>query len=201
MEVGDRDGAGVLLLDEGAEGACGAERILAAAGFVVHMPTLSAAALADDRAALRELDVALGELARGKGVERERLGAVGLGRGGTLAFLLGCTRRLAAVVDVEGPVLHPALSAERPIQPLELALNFEGAFLGLFGADGPVGAEERELLRARLAAAARPFELVVAPGKEIVLDPRRSGYDEARVKGLWSRVLAFLAEHLAPEPE
>jgi dienelactone hydrolase len=165
----------------------------------VHLAELSVAALRDDRVALRELDGELEDLAGRAGVDRERLAVLGFGRGGTLAFLLGCTRRLAAVVDVDGPVLHPALSAERPIQPLELALNFEGAFLGLFAADGPVAEEERELLRARLAAAARPFELSVPSGKEIVVDPRAPGYDEGRAKELWGRVLAFLDEHLAAE--
>lgn len=197
----DHARAGILLLCAGAQADCtrAAEERLARAGFVVLAPALSASALAADRLALRKLDAALEDLARRDGVERERLGVLGFGRGGTLAFLLGCTRHLAAVVDVDGPVLHPALSAERPIQPLELALNLEGAFLGLFGAEGPVGAEERELLRAQLASAARPFELVVSRGQEIVVDPERPGYDEARAKELWGRVLAFLAQHLAAE--
>jgi dienelactone hydrolase len=192
-------GAGVLLLCADGEVAGAAEDCLARAGFVVHAPTLSAAALAADRVALRELDGALEELAGRAGVERERLGAVGFGRGGTLAFLLGCTRRLAAVVDVDGPVLYPALSAERPIQPLELALNLEGSFLGVFAAEGPFGAEERELLRASLAAAARPFEIVVTSGGSAIVDPRAAGYDEARAKELWAGLLAFLREHLAAE--
>jgi len=193
--------AGVLLIHEGKPSGVSraAERRLAGTGLVVLAAELAPEVMASDRPALREIERALEALAQRSGVDRARLAAVGFGRGGTLAFLLGCARRLTAVVDVDGPVLYPELSAARPIQPLELALNLEGAFLGLFAADGPVGAEERELLRARLSAAARPFELSVSSGKEIVVDPRGLGYDEGRAKELWERVLAFLEEHLAAE--
>lgn len=152
--------------------------------FVVELHALSRLAQDSDRHARVELDHALEGLARRPGVDRTRLAALGFGRGGTLAFLLGCTRDLAAVVDVEGPVLYPALSAEHPIQPLELALNFGGAFLGVFSSvSGRVGREELELLRQSLSSAARPFDIVVGPRT----------LDEA----LWPRVLAFLGEHLA----
>jgi dienelactone hydrolase len=175
-------GAAVVLL-RGAELAGELpEAPLREAGLVVVEPELPADVLVSDRSALRALDPVLESVARRSDVERERIGVVGLGRGGTLAFLLGCTRRVAAVVDVDGPVLYPALSAERPIQPLELALNLEGAFLGVFTASADRAGEIEELRR-RLASAARPFELVV--------DPRESD--------LWPRVLAFLEEHLAPD--
>lgn len=181
-----QEGAAILLLsgDAPPDDVRVARERLVEAGFVVHAPVLSAGALAADRRALQEIDAALESLARRPGVERERLGVVGLGRGGTLAFLLGCTRRLAAVVDVDGPVLYPSLSAERPIQPLELALNLEGAFLGVFsGPPGPVGDEEIALLRERLSSAARPFDIVVGElGDE-----------------LWPRLLAFLRQSLAGE--
>jgi carboxymethylenebutenolidase len=156
------------------------------AGFLVHELVLSGA-LADDRREVQEIDEALSVLASRAGVGRERLGVVGFGRGGTLAFLLGCTRRVGAVVDLDGPVLYPELSAGRPIQPLELALNLEGSFLGVFsGPSGPVGEEEITLLRERLSSAARPFDIVVGPR---VLD-----------EGLWPRLLAFLRQSLV-EPE
>jgi dienelactone hydrolase len=162
---------------------------------------LSPAALASDRRALPELERALDALRARPGVDPERVGVLGLGRGGTLAFLLGCARRVAAVVDVEGPLSYPMLSAERPIQPLELALNLEGAFLGVFAATGSVDAQQRALLRIRLASAARPFELVELPGEGgSFFDPRARGYDARRAEGLCERVLAFLAAHLAPEP-
>jgi len=195
--------AGVLLVHEpGAAGAFADDALarLERAGFVARAHALSSAALESDRRAPLELDRALAELRATHGVDGERVGVLGFGRGGTLAFLLGCTRRLAALVDVEGPVLHRSLSPERPTQPLELALNLEGAFLGVFAERGAVGAEERALLRERLSSAARPFELVIPPGVgPSFFDPRAPGYDAARTAEAWARALAFLHEHLAAE--
>jgi len=189
MRTPDPRSASVLLLHEPslarATVDAAIERLLKH-GFLAEGHELSSQAMQSDRRARGELDQALAVLGERSGVVGERLGVLGFGRGGTLAFLLGCTRRIAAVVDVDGPVLHPALSVERPIQPLELVLNFEGAFLGLFHAHGAVGSEEIELLRARLAAAARPFDVVVSP------------YAHGEVP--WPRVLAFLDEHLGSDP-
>jgi hypothetical protein len=98
-------------------------------------------------------------------------------------------------------VLYPALSADRPTHPLELALNFEGAFLGLFARGGPVGAEERALLGSRLTSAARPHELLLHDGGPGLFDPRASGYDAGRAEELAERVCAFLAENLVTESD
>lgn len=156
-------------------------------------------ALRSDRAAPGELGPALEALGRRSEVDPERLGVLGLGRAGTLAFLLGCAHRLAVTVDVDGPVLHAALSPERPTQPLELALNLEGSFLGLFAGDGAVGAEEQRLLAERLTAAARPFALRAHPGPSFLgLGP--SGYDGERLEGLLRALVPFLRETFAPEP-
>lgn len=172
----------------GAAQARAARERLGSAERLVACHALSPLAQGSDRGARVELDAALEGLARRPEIDRARLAVLGFGRGGTLAFLLGCTRELAAVVDVEGTVLYPSLSAEHPIQPLELALNFGGAFLGLFSsASGRVGREELELLRQSLSSAARPFDIVVAPR---MLDEE-----------LWPRVLAFLGAHLAGEPD
>jgi dienelactone hydrolase len=195
------EGAGVLLLvDRRAHAALAAdsECRLADLGLAVLVPELAPETLEADRAALREIERALDELERRPGIDRERLAAVGFGRGGTLAFLLGCARRLAAVVDVDGPVLYPELSPARPIQPVELALNFEGAFLGAFAARDPsVTDEELAFLRERLEAAARPHELVRMSGASPrAWDPARD--DEAPVRDeLWRRLEAFLRESLA----
>jgi dienelactone hydrolase len=178
---------------------------LRAAGHVAEAHALSDVARASDRKALPELDAALDRLAARSGTPRERAVVLGLGRGGTLAFLVGCTRRVAAVVDVDGPVLHAELSPERPTQPLELALNLEGAFLGLFSDGGPVGAEEHTLLGARLRAGARPYLLAAYPSDaarygEGVGGAHAAGYHAAPVPELARRVLAFLAAGL-PDDE
>jgi len=172
----------------------GAERI-ASAGYAVFLPQLDDSA---DRDALSALGVVLDALSRIDDVDAERVAVMGFGRGGTLAFLLGCTRRLAGVIDVEGAVLYPELSPARPIQPLELALNLEGDFLAFFaGASVLVSGNEIELLRARLSSAARPCDIVVYPGaQEGFHDRRRPGFDPACAEDLWRRVLAFLRANL-----
>ena len=187
-------GAGVLVLVEGAARvsvAVEAERRLGGLGLEVLVPELSAEALEADRPALRELERALGELERRPGIDRARLAAVGFGRGGTLAFLLGCARRLAAVVDVDGPVLYPELSSAQPIQPLELGLNLEGAFLGVFAGREPrVTDEELGLLRDRLEAAARPHEIVVLD------DACTAQSDAIASEEVWNLLADFLVESL-----
>jgi dienelactone hydrolase len=159
--------------------------------------TLSRLALEDDRVARAELERDLAEIEGGGDVDRRRLAVFGVGRGGTLAFLLGCARTVAAVIDVDGPVLYPELSSARPMQPLELYLNFEGALLGVFGETGPVGRRERELLAQRLAAGSKDHELLTLAGGEIVVDPAHPGYDAARAGELWRRVDAFLRARAA----
>ena len=95
----------------------GAERV-ACAGFAVFKPEFDEPA---DRAALAALGLVLDALSRRAEVDPERVAVLGFGRGGTLAFLLGCTRRLAAVIPVpereaddrdERDQRHPPRSSE-----------------------------------------------------------------------------------------
>lgn len=153
---------GVLLLVDGAH----ADLVLEATerfadeGRRVLVPAIERADWDADRRAIREIGARADAWRAGGEVDDERLAVVGFGRGGTLAFLLGCAQRFEAVVDVDGPVLYPGLGPDRPTQPLELGLNLEGAFLGSFAEAHPgVDAEQLALLRERLTAAARPFEL------------------------------------------
>ena len=110
-----------------------AREVLAAAGFTLLAPRPADGAswsAQPDRRALAELECALAWLAARDDVDGRRLAAVGSGRGGTLAYLLGCTsRRVAAVVASRAAVVYPALDASRPTQPLELALNLSAPLL------------------------------------------------------------------------
>jgi dienelactone hydrolase len=177
--------AGVLLLVDGAQvpGLVDEARAhFEHGGRRVLAPELERADWDSDRGALRALGARADAWRESGQVDPDRLAVVGFGRGGTLAFLLGCAQRFEAVVDVDGPVLHPELGPERPTQPLELALNLEGAFLGAFGRT--TEDQELELLRQRLTAAARPFEL-----------ERHAGAADAsawRAAGLLERASAFL---------
>lgn len=190
-----RGAPGILVLAE--ERCADAVRALrqlgAGAGWLVEAPQLSVRALADDRAAVAELALCRDALVRA-GADPERLALAGLGRGGTLAFLCACAWRVAATVDVEGPVVHAALSRERPIQPLELALNFEGALLVVRAPASALSDEELAHLEARLSSAGRPCAIVVAP--ELALADSAE-----RAQALAGRVFSYLVENCAEESD
>jgi hypothetical protein len=164
-----------------------------AGGWHVAVPPLSERALADDRAAVTELSAARDAIVHG-GADPARLALAGCERGGTLAFLCACAWRVRATVDVEGPFVHAALTRERPIQPLELALNFEGALLVVRAPASALSDEELAHLEARLSSAGRPCAIVVAP--ELALtDPAE------RARALAGRVFSYLLENCAAEPD
>jgi len=185
---------GLLVLGEERHAALAATLVAAAAGrgFACAAPALSSRALADDRAALAELATERDRLVR-DGADPARLALLGLGRGGTLAFLCACAWRVAATVDVEGPVVHATLSKERPIQPLELALNFEGALLVVRAPESALSDEELAHLEARLSSAGRPCAIVTAAE---LAPPAPT---EAGARALAARIFAFLDENLAEE--
>lgn len=168
--------------------ACIAPDLFARGGAAGAEPSWAALS---DRVAVRDLDAAVAWLGAREGVDAERVAAVGLGGGGTLAFLLGCrSDRASAVVDVGGPLAYPALSAAKPSQPLELALNLACPLLALVGADDPATPPgEVELARRVLSQFAKHFDIVAYPAAgPPILDVRRS--DAAA--DAWERILGFL---------
>ncbi len=109
----------------------------------------------------------LARLADQPGMDREREPVLaGLGRGGTLAFLAACTAaRAGGVVLVGAPLVYSELGPERPVQPLELALNLACPCLLVWGTDDPATpAAERERARQVLSQFSRSFDIVALPG-------------------------------------
>lgn len=152
-----------------------------------------------DRRALADLDAAAAHLAALPGVADDCIAAVGFCMGGNLAFQLGCTStRLAAIVDFYGRPLYAELSANKPIQPVELTLNLDRPLLAFFGGrDASIPATEVELLREALEAGAKNFELVIYPEADhSFFNDLRHRYDEASARDAWQRTLAFLHEVL-----
>ena len=133
---------------------------LEARGRVVARLTITESA---DRPALRELAAALELLRAREGVDGQRIELLGLGRGATLSFLYACqTGGLLAVAMWGGELVRDALDAERPFQPLEMALGLEAPLLVHVGAQTPAGAPERvELIRSTFAQFARDVEFEV----------------------------------------
>lgn len=204
--------AGLVLVDDGCgpDPASVAER-LAAAGYVVLVPDLREPGAAEhggadldrrgDRAALADLDLAVEKLERDPEVDPRRIGALGLGAGGTLAFLLGChSRRVAAAVDLHGPVRRLELNSLHPVQPLEMSLNLSCPLLAAFGERDPsIPPADVDELRARLAAFAKTADVRVLPGPgRGNLNPLDPAWDASAAEATWDLVLAFLGETLAP---
>jgi dienelactone hydrolase len=177
-------------------GWCAAVELRArAAAFVVYELALEDLPTAD-RAALAELDRAFVALRARTDVDPARISALGCARGGTLAFLLGCTARgLASAAALGGALVYPRLSAERPIQPLELALNLGNSFHGFHGdADPEFTAADLAEARAKLAQFARDATFHAQPGAGAGWhDPTHSGYRPAALAAALERALAELA--------
>ena len=157
-------------------------------GFVALAPELESGAEAlTDRQAVARLDAAAAHLERDPDVDAESIAVFGRGTAGAHAFLLGCqSRRIAAVVDWGSPVVYPELSGERPVQPLEMALNLSAPMLGVYAdGDATVPPEHVDALEETLARFALSLELLRVPA-----------WGEAATATAWSRTAAFLAESL-----
>jgi dipeptidyl aminopeptidase/acylaminoacyl peptidase len=152
-----------------------------------------------DRVAVLDLEAALGALADRDGVDGGRLAVVGLGAGGTLAFLAGCaSRRVAAVVVAGGSLVRGALDAAHPTEPLELALNLGAPVLVLHGTDDPATPPEQSAqVEVALSRSFRAFELERVRGLgSRFLDPGAPGYHPDAARAVGVRIVRFLRESL-----
>lgn len=135
-----------------------AERALAEAGFVLGEVELDPTS---DRGSLGRIESALGELIARPGVDARNLGVIGLGLGGTLALLAGCTsRRVRAVASIQPVLVFKDLSAARPFQPIELLLNLDVPMLALVDESDPrTPPEHVALFRRQCELGAKNVEL------------------------------------------
>lgn len=155
-----------------------------------------------DRRAVGDLEGAAARLAEEPGVDGDALGVLGFCMGGLYAYLLGChSRRIGAVVDFYGRIVYPELSAEKPSQPLELALNLDAPLLAFFGeADASIPGEHVELMERTLGQFAKPCEIVRVPGaRHGFLNHLRDSFLAVEAEAAWNRTLDFLTENLPIE--
>jgi carboxymethylenebutenolidase len=153
-----------------------------------------------DRRVLGDLEGALVHLASDPEVDAKRLGAVGFCMGGNYAYLLGCkSTRVRAVVDFYGRFIYKELTANKPIQPLEMALNLSCPLLALFGEEDPsISRADVEKLRTVLTQFAKEFTIVTFPGAgHGFLNDRRKSYDKDAAEKAWKLAVDFLREHLS----
>jgi carboxymethylenebutenolidase len=153
-----------------------------------------------DRRVLGDLEGALVHLASDPEVDAKRLGAVGFCMGGNYAYLLGCkSMRVRAVVDFYGRFIYKDLTANKPMQPLEMALNLSCPLLALFGEEDPsISRADIEKLRTVLTQFAKDFTIVTFPGAgHGFLNDRRKSYDKVAAEKAWKLAVDFLREHLS----
>ena len=159
----------------------------------------AAVASLPDRRVLGDLEGALDRLAADPQVDAKRLAAVGFCMGGNYAYLLGCaSRRVSAVVDFYGRFIYRELSPNKPVQPLELALNLSCPMLAMFGERDPsITAEDVENLRKVMDQFAREATVVTFPGVgHGFMNDRRRSYDRETAEKAWGMAVDFLQEHL-----
>jgi len=153
-----------------------------------------------DRRVLGDLDGALVHLASDAHVDARRLGAIGFCMGGNYAYLLGCkSTRLSCVVDFYGRFIYKELTANKPIQPLEMALNLSCPLLAIFGEQDPsISLADVEKFRTTLEQFSKEFTIVTFPGAgHGFLNDRRKSYDADAAAKAWKLAVEFLREHLA----
>ncbi len=154
-----------------------------------------------DRRVLGDLEGALVHLSRDAHIDPSALAAVGFCMGGNYALLLGCTsRRLRAVVDFYGRFVYRDLSANKPIQPLEILLNLSVPLLAMFGEDDPsIELTDVERLRVALDRFAKEHTVLTFSGVgHGFMNNRRKSYDRAAAERAWKLAVDFLREHVIP---
>jgi carboxymethylenebutenolidase len=152
-----------------------------------------------DRRVLGDLEGALVHLANDPEVDAKRLGAIGFCMGGNYAYLLGCkSTRARCVVDFYGRFIYRELTAEKPIQPLEMALNLSCPLLAIFGEEDPsISRDDVEKFRRTLEQFSKEFTIVTFPGAgHGFLNDRRKSYDATVAEKAWKLAIEFLREHL-----
>jgi dienelactone hydrolase len=178
-----------LLVVEAADALLDSEQVaLESAGLVVARHQVNEPS---DRPALRAISEALDALTARPDVDEERVAVLGLERGATLSFLRACqSGGVAALALWGGELVRDTLDAERPFQPLEMALGLEAPLLAHVGGLTPAGAEARlEHIRATLSQFARRFDIVAHARAGELLE------GEARSAALQNTV-EFLVEEL-----
>jgi carboxymethylenebutenolidase len=177
---------------------------LARAGFVALAPDLFHGRIADDQVTAEQLskeldrecadadlESAVAELFNQHATTGAKVGALGLGLGGSLAlFLSSRHRRIGAAVDLYGaqPELLPEL--ERVAAPVLAIFAGEGES----ASESSIGAFEAGLQRAGVRAS---VEVKAGVQNGYMNDARPDVYDAIATADTWDALLAFFRAELA----
>jgi carboxymethylenebutenolidase len=149
-----------------------------------------------DAQVMDDLD-ATARWAAGNGGDRARMGVTGFCWGGRITWLY-CAHNpdLKAGVAWYGPVVKPETELQ-PRHPVDVAAELKCPVLGLYGGeDAGIPNDTVERMRAALAAARQPSEIVLFPGMPHAFhaDYRPSYRREAAEDG-WRRMLDWFRRH------
>jgi carboxymethylenebutenolidase len=144
---------------------------------------------------LADLDATIDRLGEA-GFEPAQIGIVGFCMGGSVVFLAAARRSLGAGVTFYGGGVSQGRFGMPPL--VELATELKTPWLGLFGdADQSIPVADVEALRAAVAGARVPAEIVRYPGADHGFHcDARSSYHEASAKDGWKRTLDWFGSHL-----
>jgi carboxymethylenebutenolidase len=136
--------------------------------------------------------------AKGTGkADANRLGITGFCRGGRTVWLYAAHNPdVKAAVAWYGPLAFP-VNELHPKNPIDVAGDLKAPALGLYGgADPGIPVEQIEKLKAALAAAKKPTEIVIYPdvGHAFNADYRPNYRPEAAKDG-WNRMLAWFKKY------
>jgi carboxymethylenebutenolidase len=137
------------------------------------------------------------------------IGVTGFCMGGSFALLAAASvEGLGAAVPFYGVLSYrhglyasdtPLDPGKKPIEPLEAAREIACPVLAFFGAEDVfIPASDVDALRARLAAARAPSEVVVyqGAGHAFVNDTRPAAYRAEAAADAWARMVAFFRARL-----
>ena len=149
-----------------------------------------------DAQVMSDLDAAVAWAAKSGG-DTARVAVTGFCWGGRITWLYAAHNpRLKAAVAWYGRLAGQPTELQ-PTYPLELAADLKAPVLGLYGGkDQGIPLEDVEKMRAALAAAKQPSEIVVFPEAPHGFNADyRPSYREAEAKDGWARCLAWFRSH------
>ena len=145
---------------------------------------------------MSDLD-ATADWAAANGGDPGRLGVTGFCWGGRITWLYAAhSSRMKAAVAWYGPVAKPTTPLQ-PRHPVDVAGELKAPVLGLYGgADAGIPNDTVERMRAAIAAAGKPSEIVLYPDMPHAFhaDYRPTYRKEAAEDG-WQRMLQWFARH------
>lgn len=150
-----------------------------------------------DAQVLADLDAAASWAARHKG-SAHKLAITGFCWGGRIVWLYAARQpKLKAGVAWYGQLAARQKSELQPKSPLDLAAGLKAPVLGLYGeADQGIPPATVEQMRAALAKAGKPCEIVVYPqGPHGFHADYRPSYRKEMAEDGWKRLLAWFKQH------